>query len=107
MFKFLKLGLMKKGVQTKEYPFERYVPHDAFIGAPVIDAAGCDGCGDCVSACPVQALSVVPEGIELSLERCIFCAACAEECPELIRMGKEFELSAKDRQDLKVVFRHG
>lgn len=107
MFKFLKLGLMKKGVQTREYPSEPYAPHDAFMGAPVIDAASCDRCGDCAAVCPVQAITLVPEGIELSLESCVFCAACAGECPEHIRMSKEFELAAKKREDLRVVFRHG
>lgn len=27
---------------------------------PVIDAAACTGCGDCLSVCPVGALSLVP-----------------------------------------------
>jgi len=27
---------------------------------PVIDAAACTGCGDCLSICPVGALSLVP-----------------------------------------------
>lgn len=27
---------------------------------PVVDAALCNGCGDCLSVCPVQALSLIP-----------------------------------------------
>ncbi len=107
MLEFLKLGLMKKGVQTKEYPREPYVPFSAFMGSPVIDAAGCDRCGRCAAVCPAGAISLVPEGIEVSLERCVFCATCAGECPGHISMSKEFELAARKREDLRVVFRHG
>jgi len=107
MFKFLKLGVLKRGVQTKRYPSEKAELHDAFMGLPVVDPAKCDQCGRCAAACPTQAISVVPGGVEVSTERCIFCAACAEACPPAITMGKEFELAARDRKDLKVVYRHG
>lgn len=107
MFKFLKLGVLKKGVQTREYPLERFEPYDAFLGLPVADVSKCDRCLECPSVCPVEAIRLVPGGIEVSLDRCIFCAACAEACPTVFRMSKAFELSAKDRAGLKVVYGHG
>jgi formate hydrogenlyase subunit 6/NADH:ubiquinone oxidoreductase subunit I len=107
MFKFLKLGVLKKGVQTRDYPKEHAPAFDAFLGLPVVDMERCDHCLECIPACPVQAISVLPEGIEISTERCIFCAACAEACPEAITMSKEFELASRSRDGLKVVYRHG
>lgn len=29
-------------------------------GLPVVDAAACTGCGDCLNVCPVSALSLAP-----------------------------------------------
>jgi formate hydrogenlyase subunit 6/NADH:ubiquinone oxidoreductase subunit I len=107
MFKFLKLGVLKNGVQTRNYPQERPAPYDAFLGLPVIDMSACDRCSDCASACPTQAIAVLPAGIEISTERCIFCAACAEVCPEAITMGKRFELASRSKDDLKVVYSNG
>jgi formate hydrogenlyase subunit 6/NADH:ubiquinone oxidoreductase subunit I len=107
MFEFLKLGLMKKGVLTKEYPREECAVHTAFMGLPIIDATKCDRCSRCIAACPTSAISLVPDGVEVSTARCIFCAACADACPNCIRMGHEFELAAKNKEHLKVVYKHG
>ncbi len=107
MFKFLKLGVLKRGVQTKRYPQEKVELYDAFMGAPVVDMDKCDRCGHCAEVCPTQAITVLPEGLEITLERCIFCSACADSCPEAIRMGKEFELASKSKEQLRMVYRHG
>ncbi len=107
MFKFLKLGVLKRGVQTRRYPQEKVELYDAFMGLPVVDMSKCDHCGRCADVCPVQAITVLPEGLEISLERCIFCAACADACPNAISMSKEFELASRTREQLKVVYRHG
>jgi formate hydrogenlyase subunit 6/NADH:ubiquinone oxidoreductase subunit I len=107
MFKFLKLGVLKKGVQTSNYPQERAKAFDAFLGLPVVEAERCDRCSQCVEACPLQAIRLVPEGVEVTAERCIFCAACAQACPDVIHMGDRFELAARSREDLRVVYRHG
>ncbi len=107
MFKFLKLGVLKRGVQTRPYPQERAEPYDAFLGLPVVDAAACDRCSRCVAACPVQAIALVEDGVEISTARCIFCGDCAEVCPTAIHIGKGFELAARSKDDLRVVYRHG
>jgi formate hydrogenlyase subunit 6/NADH:ubiquinone oxidoreductase subunit I len=107
MFKFLKLGVLKRGVQTRPYPQEKAEPYDAFMGLPVVDMAKCDRCGRCEAVCPVQAITLVPDGLQISLERCIFCGGCADACPRAISMSKEFELAAKSREPLRVVYRHG
>lgn len=107
MFKFLKQGVLKRGVQTKRYPQEKVELYDAFMGLPVVDMGKCDHCGRCEAVCPVQAITVLAEGLEISLERCIFCGACADACPQAIHMSKEFELASRSREQLRVVYRHG
>jgi len=107
MFKFLKLGVLRRGVQTKLYPQEPAEPYDAFFGLPVVDGAACDRCSHCVSVCPVQAITLTEEGVEISTARCIFCGDCADACPKAIKMSRTFELSASSKEDLKVVYRYG
>ena len=38
----------------------RFLPLGAGTSKPVIDPARCDGCGDCVSACPAGAIALTP-----------------------------------------------
>lgn len=57
-------------------PFEPRPP-----GAVSLDA--CTGCGDCVSACPQQILSIAQDRvILLPRDECTFCGECARACPE-------------------------
>jgi Na+-translocating ferredoxin:NAD+ oxidoreductase RNF subunit RnfB len=61
-----------------------------------IDSARCSGCGECVEACPVAAISVKPKGEpphpkrKLALRHeasCLGCGVCARACPhDRIRM---------------------
>lgn len=45
-----------------------------------INKAKCTGCGDCVDACPVEALSIENEKATIN-DECIDCGVCVEECP--------------------------
>jgi NAD-dependent dihydropyrimidine dehydrogenase PreA subunit len=47
-----------------------------------IDSGRCQGCGQCVEACPVSALRL-EEGIaQIDQTRCTGCEACLAVCPE-------------------------
>ena len=43
----------------------------------------CVGCGQCLAACPEQALAMTPGGIVADMARCAGCGRCAAACPSL------------------------
>ena len=49
---------------------------------------GCTGCGSCVSACRLEALTLGMAGVPVvSREKCVGCGLCAKACPkELIEI---------------------
>ena len=56
-------------------------PHSAHAIA-VIDTELCIGCGQCVSVCPAQAISLNSDGkAVVNTSLCRGCRACVQECP--------------------------
>ena len=53
-------------------------------------AAKCIGCGECVKACPSNALKLTDEGVIADYDACNLCGACTEICP-----SKALEMSGK------------
>lgn len=49
---------------------------------PLLRSPGdlCDGCGACVRICPVRALRVVRDRVEIIPEKCVACGLCVREC---------------------------
>ncbi len=58
---------------------------------PVVDESECNGCGNCVSACPVEAMALVSTNdpkkpkqktAKLDESLCLGCGVCARACPK-------------------------
>ncbi len=49
--------------------------------AAQIDTEACTGCGDCVEACPLDAIELQDEKAVVDEETCGDCGACADVCP--------------------------
>jgi len=50
--------------------------------AAKVDVQKCTGCGDCVEACPLEAITLNGSVASIDEETCTECGLCAEECPE-------------------------
>ncbi len=98
------LNALRTGVVTTRYPAEPNVPPDRFRGSPVLRP------GSVLpppSVCPTGALSERFDAghrqVALDLARCVFCGRCAEDpWAGAITMGRDFELAARTRDDLRI-----
>lgn len=48
--------------------------------AAIVDKDKCDGCGECVEVCPVDAIELQNEKAAIN-DECIDCGICVETCP--------------------------
>ena len=45
------------------------------------DEQKCEGCGDCIDRCQMEALELDGDTVALNLDRCIGCGLCVTTCP--------------------------
>ena len=95
---------LKRGCETMPYP-QGPAPAlpDRHGGALRVDAAKCaDGCQDCISVCPTQAITRNAAGpVALDLGRCLFCAECIQACPtQAITQTGDHRMAVRRREDL-------
>jgi formate hydrogenlyase subunit 6/NADH:ubiquinone oxidoreductase subunit I len=75
------------------------------------DLNACTGCEDCISACPVSALSIESSSridgsvdvssFKIDLGRCFSCSICVEICPvNSLTHTSGFEMAAPDQPSL-------
>ena len=49
--------------------------------AAVVDAGKCNGCGECVEVCPLDAMTIENNTCVVDAETCGDCGACVDACP--------------------------
>ncbi len=50
-------------------------------GEVLIDSDSCQSCGVCVNKCPVDAMSMVDDQVDVNQDSCILCGECQRICP--------------------------
>lgn len=85
--------------RTSEYGGARScaIEHSLYIGDTAC-AFGCLGCGDCVTACPFDAIHMDTETLlPVVDDKCVACGACVKACPRNI-----IELRNKGPKDRRI-----
>ncbi len=101
MIAFLRARL-HQGRQTLDFPARAVQLPERFRGRPVIEGSRCqDGCRDCATACPTQAIMTDP--LRIDLGACLFCPTCQETCPTgAVSFTPDYRLATRSRADLVV-----
>lgn len=92
---------VRQGYRTSPFPQTEPVLSERFRGLPLLDTSLCqNGCSDCESRCPTEALSHKDGKTVLDLGRCLFCADCSV-CPHgAMSFSADYRLAVNKRQDL-------
>ena len=74
MKKYLLMGAM-----FAVFCFSGFAPAQDIVKSTIIKAK-CVGCGDCVRACPVQAITMVRGKAVIDPDKCVGCHQCIIVC---------------------------
>lgn len=79
-----------------------------FGGGPIACRFGCVGLGNCVRACPTEAITLGENGLPvIDKDLCIGCSLCVKECPrqvlELVPEQKKHHVSCRNQDKGKQV----
>ncbi|MFO8019666.1 MAG: Coenzyme F420 hydrogenase/dehydrogenase, beta subunit C-terminal domain [Promethearchaeia archaeon] len=89
----------EKEIESKQY-FYKYQPkslsddHYEHYFTPVsliYEAGVCSNCGWCSSICPVDAVKMDPETLEIDDDLCIKCGLCYSVCPRSFSIDRVYE----------------
>lgn len=109
MFKILGQSF-RNGVVTNPYPKARAGVPETFRGRPGFDFKQWQDARPAEAVCPTGAISIHDSAntrrVEVDYGLCVFCGLCAEACPDAIRVTREFELAAFERQDLVTIAKY-
>jgi NAD-dependent dihydropyrimidine dehydrogenase PreA subunit len=47
----------------------------------IVDAEKCNVCGECIEACPLDAIAMGEKSAKIDPETCGDCGACVDACP--------------------------
>jgi Ni,Fe-hydrogenase III small subunit len=75
---------------------------DGLLGMPRYDPSSCkEGCSECASVCPTQAIQTQNDGLSVDYGRCIVCQLCTEVCPAgAMQPSHDWAFGVRDRNDL-------
>jgi Ni,Fe-hydrogenase III small subunit/formate hydrogenlyase subunit 6/NADH:ubiquinone oxidoreductase subunit I len=98
------VNALRTGVVTTRYPATPSVPPERFRGAPVLrPGSGLPPPAVCPTGAISERFDAGRRHVALDLARCVFCGRCAEEpWADAIAMGRDFELAARSRDDLRI-----
>jgi len=69
---------------------------------PKTDMLLCNLCGTCANACPVNAITIYKDRIEIDEKLCIYCHACVRVCPQSARIIDDERILASAKRLSKV-----
>lgn len=79
----------------KRHPQPASLFSSPFVATVSLDT--CEGCGDCVDRCQMEALELDGDTVSLDLDRCIGCGLCVTTCPtESLSLLRKPELEQPD-----------
>ena len=80
-----------RGMYVADYLYSIRYPNKSLIPTlhwhtgirPKIDQNKCDKCGICIDICPIKAIKINAENIQIDSKKCMYvrCLKCAEQCP--------------------------